>query len=173
MQAERPKNYFELFGLAERFDLDPDELTARYRELQRRFHPDRYANRPDSERRHALQLAATINEAFQTLKEPLARGRYLLKLRGVDTDAETGAVLDSVFLAEQMELREALAEAGAAADRSERLAGLTHTVEDRFAARCEELRRCLAADGQAERAVTVVHEMQFLAKLRRELAEMH
>lgn len=171
MQADLGKNYFELFGLPVSFDLDPADLAARYRKLQHRFHPDRFASRPDQERRLSLQLAAHINEAFQTLKEPLTRARYLLRLRGVDTDEDTDTVMDPAFLTEQMEFREGLAEARTAADRDLRFARLAHDVRERLSARSEELRRCLSQDSAPtrQRARALVREMQFLTKLRKEI----
>ena len=67
------------------FDIDTAELAVRYRELQRRVHPDKFANASDQERRLSLQMTAQVNEAFQTLKDPVRRGRYLLSLRGVES----------------------------------------------------------------------------------------
>ena len=77
-------SYFVLFGLPVSFDVDRKTLAERYRELQRTVHPDRFANAADSERRLSVQMAARVNEGFQTLKDPLARGRYMLELQGVE-----------------------------------------------------------------------------------------
>lgn len=110
------KSYFELFGLPTSFDLDAEALAERYRELQRVVHPDRYANASEQERRLAVQGSSHINEAFQVLKEPLARARYLLSLHGVQVAAGKETTSDPLFLMEQMELREALAEARGADD---------------------------------------------------------
>src|SRR5512141_1081809 len=104
------KNHFELFELPVTFDIDTDELAVRYRELQRRVHPDKYANASDQERRLSMQMTTMINEAFQTLKDPVWRGRYLLSLRGISLDDEIDTAMDPAFLTEQMELREELEE---------------------------------------------------------------
>lgn len=104
-------NHFEVFDLPISFDIDNTLLAQRYRELQRAIHPDNYAaNASERERRLALQKAAQVNEAFQTLKNPLSRGRYLLQLHGIDTNEENDMAMDSQFLMTQMELREELAE---------------------------------------------------------------
>ncbi len=171
MQADPRQNFFELFDLPARYALDPVELATRYRVLQRRFHPDRYASRPDQERRLALQLTARINEAFQTLKDPVARGRYLLGLRGVDTGEESDTAMDPGFLGEQMELHEQLGEACGAPDAPGRLQQLAGRVSAAIASRTAELGRCLDADGAPSRARALVRELQFLAKLRSEIAE--
>ena len=80
MQADLSKDYFELFGLPVAFDIDSNDLAVRYRQLQRQFHPDRFASAPAAERRLSVQMTAQINAAFQTLKDPVARARYLLGL---------------------------------------------------------------------------------------------
>jgi molecular chaperone HscB len=92
------KNYFELFGLPVGYIVDGAELSERYRELQRIVHPDRYANASDQERRLSIQGAALINEAYDTLKDPVARGSYLLGLHGVEMDALNESTQDMEFL---------------------------------------------------------------------------
>jgi molecular chaperone HscB len=174
MQSDLGKNYFELFGLPIAFDLDPVDLAARYRELQRRFHPDRFASAPEPERRLSLQLTAQVNAAFQTLKDPVACARYLLGLQGIDTDEDTDTAMDTAFLMEQMELREALAEARDAPDRHTRLESLRQRVEAEFGERSAQLRaRFVENSAPARRqARNLVREMQFLQKLGREVVEL-
>lgn len=174
MQAVPGRTYFELFGLPERFDIDAAELASRYRELQRRFHPDRFAAASESDRRRSVQMTAEINAAYQALRDPVARGRYLLELRGVAMHADTDTRMEPAFLMQQMELREALAETRAVADRSARLARLQRQVEELMEQKVAALRRHLAAgggDGNAA-ARNAVREMQFLQKLTREIEEL-
>jgi molecular chaperone HscB len=174
MQADLAKNYFELFDLPSTFDLDTADLAARYRELQRRFHPDRFASASEPERRLSLQLTAQVNAAFQTLKDPVARARYLLALQGVDTGEDTDTAMDPAFLMEQMELRESLAEAREAADRHARLESLRLRVEEDFEARSALLRTCFTENSEPARrqARNLVREMQFLQKLAHEVEEL-
>src|SRR6266581_91208 len=105
------QNHFELFGLPARFAVDAAALESRYHELQREVHPDRFAAAPDAERRVSMQLATRVNEAYQTLKSPLKRAVYILKLRGVDPEFETNTAMPSEFLMEQISWRERI-EAG-------------------------------------------------------------
>ncbi len=105
------QNHFELFGLPARFSVDLAKLEARYHELQREVHPDRFAAAPDAERRVSMQLATRVNEAYQTLKSPLKRAVYMLQLRGVDPKFETDTAMPPEFLMEQMSWRERI-EAG-------------------------------------------------------------
>jgi molecular chaperone HscB len=174
MQADLGKNYFELFGLPVTFDLDAADLAARYRELQRRFHPDRFASASEPERRLSLQLTAQVNAAFQTLKDPVARARYLLGLQGVDTGEDTDTAMDTAFLMEQMELRESLDEARAEADRHVRLESLRQRVENDLDARSVQLRSRFAENSEPARrqARNLVREMQFLQKLAHEIEEL-
>lgn len=174
MQADFGKNYFELFGLPESFELDLRQLEARYRALQRRFHPDRHASGGDAERRLAVQWAALINEAFRTLKDPLLRGRYLLGRAGVPVDDETDTRMDPEFLMEQMTLREAVAEARAADDPGAALAALEADVASRLAAVTGALGAHLAAGDEPALAAARqrIREMQFLYKLRDEIAAL-
>lgn len=174
MQAGLEKNHFELFDLPLGFDIDAADLSVRYRNLQRQFHPDRHASGSDQQRRLALQMTAQINEAFQVLKDPLTRGRYLLGLQGISTDEETDTRMDPGFLMTQMELRENLEEARAAQDRAQRLQALLRDVETRLAVGTRELARAFneKSSSSLARARSLVREMQFLRKVRREIDDL-
>ncbi len=174
MHAAPGKNHFELFGLPVTFDVDVDDLAARYREMQRSVHPDRFANASDQDRRLSLQMTALINEAFQTLKDPVRRGRYLLGLRGVDLGDETDTSMDPVFLMEQMELREQLDEVKQADNPHKHLAELANRIEQRLRDGIEHFRSALTertpeADKKARNAA---REMQFLERMRREIDDL-
>lgn len=165
MSAKSPDDYFTLFNLAPVFDVNPAELATRYRELQRMVHPDRFAAASDAERMRAVQRAAEVNDAFQTLKDPVRRARYLLTLKGVDTDDETDTVMDPAFLMEQLDLRERLeqAQSCAGAARTQMLASLRETFMDRFSETTRAFEADFAHDLAAARAR--VRELQFLRKL--------
>ena len=101
------QNHFELFGLSAAFGLETEVLERSYREIQSRVHPDRFAHAGDAERRASLQWTTRVNEAFQTLKNPVTRAQHLLALRGVDVAFETNTAMPPEFLMHQMELRRA------------------------------------------------------------------
>jgi len=174
MQADLGKNYFDLFGLPAAFDLDAVDLAVRYRELQRRFHPDRFASAPAPERRLSMQMTAQINAAFQTLKEPVARARYLLGLQGTDTGQETDTAMNPAFLMEQMELREVLAQATHSADRDRQVESLRQRVDAELALKSALLSDHFAenSDPARRQARNLVREMQFLQKLAQEIQEL-
>jgi molecular chaperone HscB len=171
MRSELEKNYFELFGLPSQFTIDLPDLAVRYRELQKKFHPDKFASSTDSERRMASQMAAQINAAYQSLKSPLERGRYLLKLAGIDLDDEKDTQMNPAFLMEQMELREQLESATEAGDPLKRLMQLSNEIEQSIAKRVATLNDLLQQD-EAEplnQARNLLREMQFLEKLRKDI----
>jgi molecular chaperone HscB len=171
MHADLGKNYFDLFGLSAAYEVDTADLAVRYRELQRHFHPDRFAAASESERRLSVQMTAQINAAFQTLRDPVGRGRYLLGLQGVPTDEETDTRMDPAFLMEQMELREALDDARHAPDRVAVLGPLRGRVESLLEQRTrllsEQFREGTPQSREAAR--NTVREMQFLQKLSAEI----
>jgi len=117
-------NYFALFGLAEGFLLDNNALAGRYRELQRQYHPDRFAHLPQ-EQQKAVQYATQINTAYETLNNPVKRASYLLELAGRAISLNT-SIADTDFLMSQLELREQMDEA----DSVEQLVGLRLEVEE-------------------------------------------
>jgi molecular chaperone HscB len=107
---------FDLFGLPERFAQDRAAIDARWKELQREAHPDRFSAQGHAAQRVAMQWSVRINEAYQRLKDPLRRAAYLCELRGCPIDAENNTAMPADFLVEQMEWRESLDEARSQAD---------------------------------------------------------
>lgn len=103
-------NYFALFGLPADFALDAAALAPAWRELQRQHHPDRHAGGDATAQREAVQMAAHVNTAYETLRDPVRRAHYLLQLAGHGIDGERATIADSDFLMTQMELREQLDE---------------------------------------------------------------
>ncbi len=102
------QDFFKLFDLPLSFKIDNALLDQRYRDLQSQVHPDKFSHLPESEQRLSMQWATRVNEGYQTLRSPLARGRYILLLQGVDTQEEMNTAMPLDFLMQQMERREAL-----------------------------------------------------------------
>lgn len=105
------QNHFDLFNLPARFAVDAGALDSAYRDVQNRVHPDRFVNATDAEKRVAMQWTTRANEAYQTLKNPLSRARYLCELNGVDLQTESNTAMPPAFLMQQMEWRERLEDA--------------------------------------------------------------
>lgn len=113
-------DHFAAMGLPRRFGLDPAELDGRHKALTRQLHPDRFARAEPRERRISLERSTRVNDAWRTLRDDRSRAEYLLRLRGHDPVAEGRAAPDPEFLEEQLEVRQALAEARAAGDQAAR-----------------------------------------------------
>ena len=106
---------FELFGVPQRFAQERSALDARWKELQREAHPDRFAAQGAAAQRVAMQWSVRINEAYQRLKEPLKRAAYLCELHGAPIRAEDNTAMPAEFLMQQMQWREDLEDADSAA----------------------------------------------------------
>lgn len=161
------KNYFELFGLPVGYVIDSADLAERYRELQRVVHPDRFASASEQERRLSMQASILINEAFQTLKDPMLRARYLLLQHGVEMGEGKESTQDTEFLMEQMELWEELAEAKDQPDPFAAVSGILNVVGQRIMTLVERLTAQFesVATEHLEEARETVLKMQFLQKL--------
>ncbi|NVO08220.1 MAG: Fe-S protein assembly co-chaperone HscB [Rhodoferax sp.] len=102
---------FELFGLKKQFDQDRTAVDARWKELQREAHPDKFAAQGAAAQRVAMQWSVRINEGYQRLKDPLKRAAYLCELAGFPINAHSNTAMPTAFLMQQMEWREALDDA--------------------------------------------------------------
>lgn len=163
------QTHFELFGLPQGFTVDAATLDARYRELQREVHPDRFATAPDAERRVSMQMATRVNEAYRTLKSPLPRARYLLELMGEDAAAETNTAMPADFLVEQMEWREGLEEAdrlGDACSLTRLDVEVKREMDEAYAALAAQFER-----GEGKAAAGTVRKLMFLDRLNEEVAD--
>ena len=106
---------FELFGVPQRFAQERSALDARWKELQREAHPDRFAAQGAAAQRVAMQWSVRINEAYQRLKDPQRRAAYLCELHGAPIRAEDNTAMPAEFLMQQMQWREDLEDADSAA----------------------------------------------------------
>lgn len=111
-------DHFARLGLPAALDLDVQALDRAYFAGQRTWHPDRFAARPPEERARASAEAAALNDAYRTLKDPLARAVYFASLKGVELPGDGKTIDDPELLMEALEAREALheAESGEAVD---------------------------------------------------------
>lgn len=154
------QNHFQLFGLPADFAVDMVLLGERYRDLQRQFHPDRFATASVQEQREAIEKASLINEAYRALKSPVQRGAHLLALAGREVDFERNTAMSPAFLMAQMEWREQLEEVasaeGAGALRKA-LIGEMNGLSEAFVSSL--------GGGDLDAAAARLAEMQFFQKL--------
>jgi molecular chaperone HscB len=168
------QNHFELFGLPPIYPVDMEQLSERFRALQQTLHPDRFAGAGERERRLSMQASTRVNEAYRVLKDPLERARYLLSLHAEGSGDDMETTKDTVFLVEQMELREALAEARTSPDPFNAVG----KVMDRLAEQAEQLVAQLTVrldrpgGEDLEEARELVRKLQFVHKCRAEAEQV-
>jgi molecular chaperone HscB len=166
-------DYFQVLGVPKIYALDETDAEERFRELSRKFHPDRFATADPRARRVSLQRSVQLNEAWKTLRDPVRRAEYLLRLSGYEVGAEDGASrpaegsaqsrtsgqpggstgpgervrmpVSPALLGEVLELREELANARAASDDG-RVQTMAADIKDRVSAALGRVAALLASD---------------------------
>lgn len=164
VQGPGAVDHYTRLGLRPTFEVDGDELERQYFGFQRRLHPDRFASKSPKERALSQQQATALNEAYETLKDPLKRAAYLLELLGRKVDLTAcGTISDPELLMEQMEKREALAEA----DTVERITKLSAEADaEVLSAQCHISAAFTAND--LEKAANLTTRLKYLTKLAEE-----
>lgn len=162
------QNHFELFQLPLQFELDAERLDLAYREVQNRVHPDKFVNASETEQRVAMQWATRANEAYQTLKQPLKRARYLCELQQLDLGIESNTQMPMDFLMQQMSWREEFAEAKNQADETAMLALESH-VRQHLRQLLQNLHTLFSGDNWSE-IVAQVRMGLFLEKFLADIA---
>ncbi|MGC9159716.1 MAG: Fe-S protein assembly co-chaperone HscB, partial [Terracidiphilus sp.] len=192
IQPPPGSDFFSVFGLEPRLNLDLKALETEFHRLSRKLHPDRFARAPDNEKQWSLADTALVNDAYRTLRDPVRRTEYLLKLKGVRQDSghedEARApappdLLEEVFdLNLQIEEMRTLRAAGGT--NPELAAGLVEAkekFEEMLRAVDERLRaEWLAWDGGDETArlaaqekmATLLSHRRYLANLLRDVNEI-
>lgn len=164
VQPPSQADHFRRLGLPLSFDVDADTLDRGYFQAQRQLHPDRFATRTPRERGFSQLQAVSLNEAYETLKDPLSRAEYLLSLAGVEVAPEGCSLVgEQALLVEVMERREALAEA-------ETLAAVEALEEDarRDTDGCLRGLAVAFAEGNLAGAARLVTRLKYLAKFTQE-----
>lgn len=157
-------NYFEIFGLPVSYQVDLGLLSERYREMQREFHPDRYASKPAQEQRLAVQYAVVINQAFSELQSPLLRAQYLLNLNNIESEGDAQITRDPLFLMQQIELREKLSDVAQSSDAFSMLEEVAEEAESEYTA-LQKVFDQQYSQSQFQEALETIAKMQFFSKL--------
>ncbi len=166
------QTHFELFGLPATYALDRELLDSAYRALQNQVHPDRFVAGPESGQRLAMQWSSRVNEAYQTLKNPISRAAYLLELQGIDALAASNTRIAPAFLMQQMEWREAISDAREKRDVSA-LDALQSELKQETRKLEAELLLWLDEDKNLEAAAESVRKLKFMNKLIAEIGDAY
>jgi molecular chaperone HscB len=89
VQPAVPVDYFTFFGFPRKLDLDTSALEKEFYALSRRLHPDVFAQAGIQERAWSLEQSSMLNDAYRTLKDPIKRTEYLLRLEGVELEEQS------------------------------------------------------------------------------------
>jgi len=158
---------FELFAVPEQFAQDRAVLDARWKDLQREAHPDKFMAQGAAAQRLAMQWSVRINEAYQRLKDPLKRATYLCERHGAPVNAENNTAMPSAFLMQQMVWREALDDAKSVDDLHE-ISAQALSAKQEALQQCEHL---LDVRHDYLQAVAQVRAMMFIDKFARDLQD--
>lgn len=165
------KNYFELFDIKTGFEVDETALHNRQQQLQAMFHPDRYATANEQDKRLSVQQACWVNEAYQTLKNPAKRARYLLEVSGLELNDENQTTSDSAFLMEQIELREQLDACRSHEDPLSKCDQIEASLKSRAQKQSDDFVQIFES-GDLDAARLISRKMQFIQRIQEQVAEL-
>ncbi len=168
MSLDFNADHFSLFGLPLAQTIDLAALENRFREVQSQVHPDKHAHAGAADQRLAMQWATRVNEAWQTLKPPLSRARYLLYLLGHDPQVESNTAMPMDFLMQQMELRETVMEARKAGDEASLDAARSHLLKE-VRGEYQTLAELIDVKHDHAAAAALVRQLMFQEKLLHEI----
>lgn len=161
-------NPFALFDLPVQFQVNFDEVSARYLALQKSLHPDNYSASSSQEQRLAVQKSAEINDALHILKDPILRAEAIIHIHtGEQQDIEQKSTRDMMFLMQQMEWRETL-ENIETAKNEEDLTAFTNDIVAEEKVILAQLETALNAQQWAE-ALAINDKLRFIKKLQVEI----
>jgi molecular chaperone HscB len=89
VQPPVPVDYFTFFGFARKLNLDTAALEKEFYALSRKLHPDLFAQANPEERAFSLEQSSMLNDAYRTLKDPIRRTEYLLRLEGIELEEQS------------------------------------------------------------------------------------
>lgn len=161
-------NPFALFDLPVQFQVNFDEVSARYLALQKSLHPDNYSASSAQEQRLAVQKSAEINDALHILKDPILRAEAIIHIHtGEQQDIEQKSTRDMMFLMQQMEWRETL-ENIETAKNEEDLTAFTNDIVAEEKVILAQLETALNTQQWAE-ALVINDKLRFIKKLQVEI----
>ena len=94
VQPPVPVDYFTFFALPRKLNLDTALLEREFYELSRKLHPDLCARADAREQEWSLEQSSLLNDAYRTLKDPIKRTEYLLRLEGVELEEQSKAATE-------------------------------------------------------------------------------
>ena len=165
------QSYFELLKQPLSFAIDLAQLHENQQKLQAKFHPDRFVTASDQEKRLSVQQASWVNEAYQTLANPVKRARYMLEVSGLDMKDESQTTSDIEFLMEQIALREQMEEVRDKQDPLEECDNIIKHLKLRSKEICSDFSDKFES-GDLENAKLVSRKMQFVQRILEQVMDL-
>ena len=94
VQPPVPVDYFTFFGLPRKLNVDLPRLEQEFYTLSRKLHPDLYSVADPREQEWSLEQSSQLNDAYRTLKDPIKRTQYMLRLEGVELEEQSKTATD-------------------------------------------------------------------------------
>jgi molecular chaperone HscB len=154
--------FYEAFGLEPALSLNAEDLKKRFYERSRQWHPDRFSRASAAEQEKALEMTAVLNDAFRTLRDPIARAEYFLKEKGIELSKEAPPEL----LEEVFELNMALEELREGDDSAR-----PQLIEarERFVAMRDSIDQSLTATTDLEQIRSLLNRRRYIRNLIRDV----
>jgi molecular chaperone HscB len=152
-------NYFEVFDLPYSFEMDFNKLEREYNKLASELHPDFYITASSFEKKQSIESAALLNQAFQTLKNPLTRANYLLKILAHGKNLDTRELSDG-FLEQMFILQEKLDDFLASAHHQEDVKDFAATIKSRLDAYPATIQKLFNEYQTSERTLSFLQTIQ-------------
>lgn len=155
-------NYYKLLNVPEKFTIDHGTLGQRFKQLQRRWHPDKFAGADTSARARAADMSARLNLAYETLQHPARRAQHLLEIMA---PSQPVPQLDPTFLMWVVEIREQIAQARENPDLAQKLRDESRNA---LSSCISALRHAFDA-GALDRAAVETAKLQYLNRIEKAL----
>jgi molecular chaperone HscB len=84
-------DHFGFFGLPRKLNINVADLEKQFYRLSRKLHPDLYANSTAEQQAWSTEQSSRLNDAWRTLKDPIARTQYLLELEGLRLEEQSSS----------------------------------------------------------------------------------
>jgi len=128
-QVPEHSDYFAMFELPRKLWIEMGALEQKFLQLSWKVHPDNFTNAAPEEREISLRRSSELNDAYRTLRDPVARVEYLLAIEGARVEGKSKQQAPPELLEEVFELNESLDELREAKASGGDTATLKHRLE--------------------------------------------
>jgi molecular chaperone HscB len=166
IQPSADIDHFTRLDVEQTFDIGEKILDVTYFAKQRYLHPDLFVKKSDKEKKYSMGHTVDLNNAYETLKSPLKRAEYLLKLEGVivNQDNSKSVKPSQQMLMESLEMREELE----GASDNEQVRSLFVKATDDKMAIIDDIKKQLAESNFDEAAQSTI-KLRYLEKFIEEI----